>query len=123
MTTTIQVTTEVKNRLKNHTKDNETFEDIITKLLDLDDQYGNSAPVEFEAVFNEDIIKVFRLNNRQFEYFTPARKFSISLADWNLPEEFKNEWVMFVTSEDIVPVLFGLGDNTLECACFKIRQI
>lgn len=123
MTTTIQVTTEVKNRLKNHIKEGETFEDIITKLLDLDDQYGNSSPVEFEVIFNKDVIKVFRLNNRQFEYFTPTRKFSVSLVDWNLPEEFKHDWIMFATSQEVVPVLFGLGKNTLECASFKIRQI
>ena len=123
MNTTLKVSTEVKNRIQQHLNDGETLEDVIIKLLDLDDQYGNSSPVEFEVTFDDTIIKVFRLNNNKVEYFTPARKFSISLSDWNLPEEYTTDWIKFVTSSDVISALLGLGDNLLECGCFMVRQI
>lgn len=123
MSAMINVSAEIKDRLKNHLQEGEALEDVIVKLLDLDDQYEIPELMEFEVVFNEDIIKVFRLHKSQIEYFTPARKFSISLSDWNLPDEFRNDWIMFATSDDIVSVLFSLGDGILECGCFMIRQI
>ena len=123
MSTMINVSVEVKNRIKQHIKEGETFEDVLIRLLDLDDQYKKAEPMEFEVVFDDELIKVFKLDDTQFEYFTPARKFSISLVDWNLPDEFKEDWINFATNDDVVSALHGLGDNILECGCFMIRQI
>ena len=120
--TSLTVSPEIKERLKKHLKEGEVMEDVIIRLLDLDDEYGDSKPIEFEALFNEEIIKVFRLNGSQVEYFTPTRKFSISLSDWNLDPVFTKDWIRFITSPNITSVLLGLGDNTLECECFMIHQ-
>lgn len=123
MKTTLTVSPEIKDRLQNHLREGEVLEDVVLRLLDLDDKYGDSKPLEFEVNFDDRVIKVFRLNNTQVEYFTPARKFSISLSDWNLPSEFSDDWIGFVTSSDAVSALLGLGDGILECGCFMIRQI
>lgn len=123
MITNINVTSEIKSKLESHLKEGEVIEDVIVRLLDLDDQYGEIDPMKFEVTFDDRVIKVFRINNRQFEYFTPARKFSVSLSDWNLPEEFKNDWIMFATNDDAVSVLISLKDNFLECGNFIIREI
>ena len=123
MSTKINVDSDTLHRLKSHIKKGENVEDVIIRLLDLDDQYGVSAPVEFEVNFDDQLIKVFRLNNNQLEYFTPARKFSISLADWNLPEEFQNDWINFITGEDTVSMLQSIADNKIEHGCFMVRQI
>ena len=123
MITNINVSAELLDRLKSHLKKGETLNDVIVRLLDLDDEYGSSK-LEFEAVFDETVIKVFRLNGNKVEYFTPARRFSISFNDWNLPEEFKEEWINFITSQDIIGVLLGLNEsNVIECGCFIVRQI
>ena len=123
MITNINVTSEIKSKLESHLQEGEVIEDVIIRLLDLDDQYGEIDPMEFEVTFDDRVIKVFRIINNQFEYFTPARKFSVSLADWNLPEEFKNDWIMFATNDDVVSVLISLRDNILECGNFMIREI
>ena len=124
MITSIQTSSEIKERLAQHIGEGEVFEDVIVRLLDLDDQYGDSEPIEFEVEFDEEFVKVFRLNNTKIEYFTPARKFSISLGDWNLPEKFREEWISFITSPEIVSVLLGLGeDSMIGCGCFIVRQI
>ena len=123
MITSINVTSEVRDRLQKHLKDGEVMEDIIIKLLDLDDKYGSTEPVEFEIEFNNGIIKVFKVKNNMIEYFTPARKFSVTLSDWNLPDEFYDGWVSVVTNPKFIPILISLGDNILECGNFIIRQI
>ena len=122
MITNINISSELKERLEQHLQKGESYEDVIIKLLDLDDEYG-SSDVEFEAVFDDEIIKVFRLNNNQIEYFTPIRKFSISLSDWNLDSKYSKDWIRFITSPDVMKVLVSLDENILECGCFKIRQL
>ena len=124
MSTKINVDSDTLYRLKNHLQKGEVVEDVIIKLLDLDDKYSSSPKLaEFEVSFDEDTIKVFKINDNQIEYFTPARDFSISLADWNLPDEFRNDWINFITSEDIINVLLSLGDDEIHCGCFIVRQI
>ena len=118
----ITIQKELKERLQQHVGEGETYEDVIIKLLDFDDEYGDSKPIEFEVVFDDRIIKVFRVNGSQVEYFTPARKFSISLSDWNLESEFTEDWIRFITSPKIVGVLMGLGENTLEYNNLMIHQ-
>ena len=123
MITTINVSGETKNRLESHLKEGESLEDVIIKLLDLDDKYGSTEPIEFEVTFDDTIIKVFRVKDNMIEYFTPARKFSVTLSDWNLPDEFYDGWVSVVTNPKFIPILISLGDNILECGNFIIRQI
>ena len=120
MSTKIAVSSDTLNKLKSHLHEGDSMEDVIRKLLDLNDKYGESKPVEFELDLTGEIIKVIRVNDNMIEYFTPARKFSVTLSDWNLPDEFYDDWVGFISNPEFIPVLLDLGDNLFESGCFMI---
>lgn len=57
MITNINVTSEIKSKLESHLKEGEVIEDVIVRLLDLDDQYGEIDPMKFEVTLMTELLK------------------------------------------------------------------
>ena len=120
----ISISPEVHQRLVNlKENDNETFDSVVTKLLDLEDKYSE-LPVEtyeYEYIIDNGS-KLFRVtfsDKVEIEYYNRKEfNFEKSIKAWytgnRISEEELNSFIRFIVKESNLYVLYEMDNEILQ---------
>ena len=117
------------NKLKSLKQDGETFDDVVRKLVDMDQKYNiHDETIEFEFL-TETNSKVFRVifenNAHKVEYWNKT-SFSNSIRAWNnypsISDEDKELFISFIVKETSFNLLKSI-DGAADFGNFIIRRV
>ena len=113
----IDVTVSTREKLNSLKKDGETYDDVINRILDMEDQYN---PVklditrEYEYHYKESR-KLFRIHFFEEKYTLTfyddiSHEYKENIDAWNAPADMINNFIIFITKESSIILLLDLED-------------
>ena len=127
----INVSHSTYERLAALKQGNDTFNDVVTKILDLEDKYNQKdESIEFEYVTPTNL-KMFKVvyseNETQIFYYNVAKKrFEKSIKAWDtylsISKEEKDEFLKFILNENNQVLLRFMGEE-LSYGNFIIHKV
>lgn len=127
----INVSIRTYNRLSALKKEDDTFNDVVKSLLDMEDKYNfKEESIEFEYITQTNL-KMFKVvyseKKVQIEYFNNNnKKFEPKISAWDsyitISEEEKDEFLKFILKESNQVLLKNMG-NELVYDNFIIHRV
>lgn len=120
MTITIAVQDETHKRLGLLKKTDETFDEVISRLLDLDDKYNPIDIIyEYEYMLKNQKSKLFRVifgEKVSIEYYNRRiHEFESNIKAWNtgnnISEEELDSFIRFIIKESNLYVLYEMDEE------------
>ena len=118
---TIFVQPETHKRLKNLKRnEEETFDSVVSRILDLDDKYNTTEEVyEFEYILKNQKSKLFRVTygeNVVIEYYNRRTfEFEKNIKAWDtgnsISEEELNAFIRFIVKDSNLFVLYEMEEE------------
>ena len=115
----INLTHNTHQKLSNLKKSDETFDDVISRLLDMEDKFNPKDPIvcEYEWFFSKGS-RVFQVSYGDIitiKYYSKrTNSFESNIKAWNskgaVPEEELNSFISFIVKESNLYVLYEMED-------------
>ena len=111
-------------------RDDETYDSIIRKLIDMDQKYNyQSKTIDYEFL-TYNISKVFRVtfdkNKHTVEYYSHGNVYEKNISAWNsyppISNEDKDLFIGFIVQEKSFRLLQDMGES-IDFGEFMIRRI
>ena len=110
-------------------KENETFDDVVRKLIEMDKKYNSKSTIIEYEFLTYDISKVFRVifekNSHKVEYYS-KKGFENHISAWKgyppISEEDKDLFIEFIVQEKSFRLLQDMGES-MDFGNFMIRKI
>jgi hypothetical protein len=128
MVSKINITPETHKKLTSLKKEEESFNDVITHLLDFEDKFNPLAEIhEYEYIFNNQS-RLFRVTFGEkvtIEYYSmKTHTFESNIQVWNdvekVSEEELHSFIRFIVKESSVYVLYEMdNDLIINDVCIK----
>ena len=115
----INITAETHKKLSALKRENDTFNDVITLLLNLEDKYNPIDIVyEYEYQFSNGtrLFRIIYSDTIKIQYYSMStHNFENNITAWNsvekVPEKELNEFIRFIVKESNLYVLFEMDEE------------
>ena len=119
----INVAQDTHQKLVQLKKDDETFEDLIKRILDMEDKFNPKDDIiyEYEYVFG-DVSRLFLVmfgDSIKIKYYSQREnRFESNIRAWNskmtVPEDVLNSFISFIVKESNLYVLFEMDKELIQ---------
>ena len=119
----INVAQDTHQKLVQLKKDDETFEDLIKRILDMEDKFNPKDDIiyEYEYVFGDDsrLFLVMFGDSIKIKYYSQREnRFESNIRAWNskmtVPEDVLNSFISFIVKESNLYVLFEMDKELIQ---------
>lgn len=118
----INVSIDTKKKLSELKRDGDTFNDVITRLLDLEDKY-NPIDIVFEYEYQlfegTRLFRVIFSDKVKIQYYSmKTHKFKNDIAAWNdvekVPQQEMEDFIRFIVKESNLYVLYEMDKELVQ---------